>query len=153
MVSLNPVNLRNFCSGIDCSYLFALCSAARPYRNGCRGNGWTSLKMFSLRQWAAQERLVRELEPISTLLGAAGHEIILLKGPYLATRFFGGMNRREFYDLDILIRREDLPAVERLLVRSGYIQKSSTLLNRSLTTYFTHAFDFVKPNVAVDLHW
>ena len=27
------------------------------------------------------------------------------------------------------------------------------MLNRSLTTYFTHAFDFVKPNVAVDLHW
>jgi Uncharacterised nucleotidyltransferase len=111
------------------------------------------LKMFSLRQWATQERLVRELDPISTLLGAGGHEFILLKGPYLATRFSGGMNRREFFDLDILIRREELPAVERLLVRSGYVQKSSTLLNRSLTTYFTHAFDFVKPNVAVDLHW
>ena len=96
---------------------------------------------------------MRELEPISTLLEDAGHEFILLKGPYLATRFFGGMNRREFYDLDILIRREELPAIERLLVRSGYFQKSSTLLNRSLTTYFTHAFDFVKPNVAVDLHW
>lgn len=111
------------------------------------------LKSFSLVQWAAQERLFRELDALSTLLLSAGHEFILLKGPYLAERFYGGMNRREFYDLDLLIRREDLPSVERLLVHSGYIQKSSNLLNRSLTTYFTHAFDFVKPNVAVDLHW
>ena len=28
---------------------------------------------------------MRELDPISTLLGAGGHEFILLKGPYLAT--------------------------------------------------------------------
>jgi hypothetical protein len=111
------------------------------------------LRAFSLKQWATQERLLRELEGITSLLGAAGHEFILLKGPYLATRFYGGMHRREFSDLDILIRRGDLPAVERLLVQSGYVQKSSTLLNRSLTTHFTHAFDFVKPNVALDLHW
>lgn len=111
------------------------------------------LRMFSLKQWATQERLVGELEQISTLLAAAGHEFILLKGPYLATRFAGGIGRRQFSDLDILIRREDLPAVERLLVCNGYVQKTSILLNRSLTTYFTHSFDFVKPNVAVDLHW
>jgi Uncharacterised nucleotidyltransferase len=111
------------------------------------------LKTFSLRQWAKQERLVRELVDISTCLEAASQEFILIKGPYLATRFFGEMNRREFSDLDILIRRKDLPTVERLLIFSGFARKSSILLNRSLTTYFTHAFDFVKPNVAVDLHW
>jgi hypothetical protein len=77
----------------------------------------------------------------------------LLKGPYLAKRFFGDIDRREFSDLDILIKRENLVAVERLLGASGYAQKSSSLLSRSLTTRFAHAYDFVKSNVAVDLHW
>ena len=111
------------------------------------------LRMFSVRQWATQERLVGELEQISTLLAAAGHEFILLKGPYRATRFFGGMHRREFSDLDILIRREELPAVGRLLCSSGYMRKSTVLLNEALTARFTHALDFAKPNVALDLHW
>jgi hypothetical protein len=111
------------------------------------------LKMFSLGQWATQERLVQELERISTSLSVAGHQFILLKGPYLATRFLGGVERREFADLDILIRREDLAAVGRLLRRSGYVRKSRVLLNEPLTAHFTHAFDFAKPNVKLDLHW
>jgi hypothetical protein len=111
------------------------------------------LKARSLPQWAIQERLVRELFHLSTLLQAAGHEFILLKGPYLAERFFGGVDRRAFSDLDILIKRENLAAVERLLCANGFVANSSTLLSRRLTTYFTYSFDFVKPNVAVDLHW
>jgi hypothetical protein len=111
------------------------------------------LKTYSLQQWEKQERLVRELFRLSSLLKAAGHEFILLKGPYLAERFFGGIDRRAFSDLDILIKREDLAAVERLLCSSGYTQKSSSFLSRSLTTRFAYSYDFVKENVAVDLHW
>jgi hypothetical protein len=134
--------------------LFALSLlAGSPVQKSLPQEWVDNLRMFSLRQWARQERLVRELEAISTLLTAAGHEFLLLKGPYLAIRFFGGMERREFYDLDILIRREDLPAVERLLLSSGYTRRSSVLLNEALTAYFTHALDFAKPGVRVDLHW
>lgn len=111
------------------------------------------LKRHSLQRWVTQEGLVRELFQLSTVLQAAGHEFILLKGPYLAERFFGGIDRRAFSDLDILIRRESLPAVEHLLCASGFVANSSTLLSRRLTTFFTYSFDFVKPNVAVDLHW
>lgn len=127
--------------------------------NGSPARKWlppkwlVELKTQSLRQWATQERLVRELFRLSTLLKAAGHEFILLKGPYLAERFFGGIDRRAFSDLDILIRRENLAAVESLLCANGFVANSSTLLSRRLTTYFTHSFDFVKPNVVVDLHW
>ena len=81
-----------------------------------------------MTRWAAQERLVREVMQLSSLLTAAGHEVMLLKGPYLAERFYGGIDQREFYDLDILIRREELAAVERLLRSRGYIRKSSMLL-------------------------
>jgi hypothetical protein len=127
--------------------------------NGSPARKWlppkclAELKAYSVRQWVTQERLVRELFRLSTLLKAAGHEFILLKGPYLAERFFGGVDRRPFSDLDILIRRKDIAAVERLLCANGFVSNSSTLLSRRLTTYFTYSFDFVKPNVAVDLHW
>jgi len=106
-----------------------------------------------LIQWPKQEILIRELGRISTLLTAASHEFLLLKGPYLAKRFFGGINRRLFSDLDILIRREDLAAVEQLLCGCGYVRKSTVLISRALTAHFTHAFDFVKPKVTLDLHW
>jgi hypothetical protein len=88
-----------------------------------------------------------------TLLNTAGHEFILLKGPYLAIRFFGGIDRREFWDLDILVRRERVVPIEVLLRSIGYTRKSTILINPALTTRFTHAFDFVKSDVALDLHW
>jgi hypothetical protein len=111
------------------------------------------LKNFSLNHWVRQERLVRELMQVSTVFAAAGQEFILLKGAYLATRFFGRIDRRPFFDLDLLIHRNRLPEAERLLKTSGYVRKSSVLFNEALTTYFTHAFDFAKSNVALDLHW
>lgn len=111
------------------------------------------LKKFSLHQWSRQETLVRELAKLSPLLTAAGYEFILLKGPYLAARFFGGIDRREYWDVDVLIRREDLIAVERLLFNDGYVRKSGILLSEAITSRFTHALDFAKPNIAVDLHW
>jgi putative nucleotidyltransferase-like protein len=111
------------------------------------------LKNFSLNHWVRQERLVRELMQLSTIFAAAGQEFILLKGAYLAKQFFGGIDRRPFFDLDLLIVKDNLPEAMRLLRSSGYVRKSSILFNETLTTYFTHAFDFAKPNVAVDLHW
>jgi len=90
---------------------------------------------------------------LSRLLTSKGNDFIVLKAPYVATRFLGSIDRRQFYDLDILIRREDLQAVERLLCDCGYKRKSTVLFSRTLTTHFTHALDFAKSNVALDLHW
>jgi hypothetical protein len=111
------------------------------------------VRSVSARRWARQERLLRELQGMSTVLTNAGREFILLKGPYFAIRFFGSTAHREFRDLDILIRRPDLHTVEKLLRTCGYVRKSRILVNPTLTTYFTHALDFTKPNVKLDLHW
>jgi hypothetical protein len=111
------------------------------------------LKKFSLQQWSRQERLVRELGKLSTLLTTAGYEFLLLKGPHLAARFFGRIDRREYWDVDVLIRKEDLIPVEQLLFSDGYVRKSAVLLNETVTSCFTHALDFAKPNISVDLHW
>lgn len=127
--------------------------AGSPVRQSLPQEYLRELKRFALQQWVRQETLVRELMQLSTLFAAAGQPFILLKGAYLATRFFGGIDRRPFYDLDLLISRDNLPAVEGLLRSSGYIRKSHILFNEAVTTYFTHAFDFAKSNFALDLHW
>ncbi|MGH7835443.1 MAG: nucleotidyltransferase family protein, partial [Candidatus Binatia bacterium] len=71
----------------------------------------------------------------------------------LATRFYGAIDRREFSDLDILVKREQVGAVELLLRGAGYARKSRVLFSTAVTSRFTHAFDFAKGNVSVDLHW
>jgi hypothetical protein len=124
-----------------------------PMRQSLPQEYLRQLKRFSLQQWARQETLLRELVKLSRLFATAGQAFILLKGAYLATRFFGRIDRRPFYDLDIFVNRDDLPAVERLLRSSGYIRRSKILFNESLTTYFTHAFDFAKSDFTLDLHW
>lgn len=124
-----------------------------PVRQSLPQQYLRELKRFSLQQWARQETLVRELMQLSAVFATAGQPFILLKGAYLATRFFGRIDRRLFYDLDILVSRDNLPAVERLLRTSGYIRRSKILFNETLTTYFTHAFDFAKSNFTLDLHW
>lgn len=101
----------------------------------------------------AQARLARALDDLAARLDAGRHEFILLKGPYSATRFYGALDRREFADLDVMIRRRDLSRVERLLQDAGYTRKSRVIVSSALTARFTHALDYVKDGAAVDLHW
>jgi Uncharacterised nucleotidyltransferase len=124
-----------------------------PMRQVLPQQWFHELKSFALSHWARQEALVRELMAIANVFAAAGQEFILLKGAYLASRFFGGIDRRPFFDIDVLVSKDALSKAQRLLTSNGYIRKSGILFNEALTTYFTHAFDFVKPNVALDLHW
>jgi hypothetical protein len=111
------------------------------------------LRAFSLAQWRVQENLTRQLTHLTFLLSDAGYEHICLKGPCLGERFYGGTDRRAFGDLDILIRRNDLPAVDLLLRKAGFTRQSTVLFNTALSSRFVHAFDYTKTHVTLDLHW
>src|SRR5688500_173585 len=79
--------------------LFVSSQLARsPVRTLLSGPWLNQLKAFSLRQWVVQERLLHELNELSTLFEGR-YEFILLKGPYHALRFFGSLDGREFADL------------------------------------------------------
>lgn len=99
------------------------------------------------------EDLLRELTLLSSKLTVAGQEFILLKGPYLAARFYGGIDRRTYWDIDVLVKRESLKQVQQLLTDSGYVRRSHVLVHERLSSYFTHAFDFAIGAVNLDLHW
>lgn len=120
----------------------------------CLPQAWLEkLATLCSRRAIAQRKLADELLQVAARLSAAGLDFIALKGPYLAARFFGGIGLRAYCDLDILVRRRDLAHVERVLDCSGFARKSRVLFNRSATTRFTHALDFVKGDVVLDLHW
>jgi len=110
------------------------------------------LKAFYIRQKVRNELMVAELVQLSKQFSRAGQEFILLKGPHLAERFYGSLDRRAFWDIDILVRKRDFANAARLLQQCGFKRTSRVLIHERLATHFTHAFDFAKPCLAVDLH-
>jgi hypothetical protein len=112
-----------------------------------------SFEAYYLRQQAQNRQLLVEVKQLRKSFSAAGRQFILLKGLYLAKRFYGAFDRRAFWDIDILVKKEDLPFAENILTRSSYERKSHVFIHAELSRYFTHAFDFRKKGAALDLHW
>jgi hypothetical protein len=107
-----------------------------------------------LREWTKRSaQFLAELEHLADRFNAAGQRFLLLKGPYLASRFYGAWDGREFVDLDLLVPAADRERAFRLLAEAGYVPKSRVILGQRLTCYFVHAFDFASARAKVDLHW
>jgi hypothetical protein len=73
-------------------------------------------------------QLTHELAQIVQTLAAADLAAICLRGPTLALQAYGDPTLRQFSDLDLLVRPEDLPAAFVALDQIGY--KSSLRLSR-----------------------
>ena len=64
--------------------------------------------------------LAGELLELLELFAGRGVRAIPFKGPVLAAALYGDLARREFFDLDLLIRLEDLGAAQEVLESRGY---------------------------------
>jgi hypothetical protein len=64
--------------------------------------------------------LATELLNLLDLLRANGVSAMPYKGPALACQVYGELRLRSFIDLDILVRRLDIPKVRNLLAENGY---------------------------------
>jgi hypothetical protein len=65
-------------------------------------------------------RLTGELLRILELFSANGISCIPYKGPILAAQVYGDISLRQFGDLDIFVKRDDVQRVRDLLFRNGY---------------------------------
>jgi hypothetical protein len=124
-----------------------------PLRSALAPHCLEQLQEGQRRQQARQQALGKALIGLAERFGAAGQPFILLKGPYLASRFYGDVLGREFVDIDLLIPRADRPHAFALIGEAGFRRRSGTLLGEGLTSFFVHAFDFRSGAVSVDLHW
>lgn len=101
-------------------------------------------------------RLTAELLRLIDLFQSNGIAIVPFKGPVLAELLYGNVSLRQFGDLDILVKREDVRRAREILVADGY-QPEFVLSGKFEAEYIRseHAFQFQKENCTfvVELHW
>lgn len=105
------------------------------------------------RQAARAAALAVALHQLADAFTAGGLPFLLLKGPYLAARFYGDPAGREYYDLDLLVPAADRARAWRVLEATGFVRRSRTPGGARLASVFVHAFDFASGSANVDLHW
>jgi len=115
--------------------------------------------------WAHHERVVRrnqamarELVCVLRTLDEHGIPAIPFKGPALAAAVYGDLALREFGDLDILVRPEDVLPAKRLLQTRGYVPEydlkpavEAALLRSG--TYYHLVMVQAGSEIPVELHW
>ncbi len=126
---------------------------ASPLRESFPAESVATLQLKYAEQQARTREYIAELERVTEHFAAAGQDVLLLKGPYLAARFYGNIYGREFVDLDLLVPKSDRERAFRLLGEVGYAPRSRTLCGSRVTCYFVHGFDFTNGSSHIDLHW
>jgi len=129
---------------------------------GAIGPGVVSSAMLSrLREhFEANARrnlfLTAELLKVLRLLEASEIPAVPFKGPLLAASTYGNLSLRQFADLDILVRKDDVPKAKELLISRGYrpplalTGAQDAALLRSQSEYVFSSRD---GKVVVELHW
>lgn len=95
--------------------------------------------------------LTGELLALLSKFERAGIVALAFKGPVLAVAAFGGLARRSFADLDLLVRPERFREASELLLGAGYVQHRDAWL---AVRHLSHevAFDGHGGRVQIDLH-
>ncbi len=100
--------------------------------------------------------LASELASLVRRMDENNIRTIPYKGPVLAEESYGNLGLRSFYDLDLLVREDQLPRATELLLDTGY-ELVSPAPGESLTSYMAREKEFkfrhtARP-VSVELHW
>ena len=113
----------------------------------------TAARMVAMRELAAGERLRRQLSALRAILVAAGVRALFIKGPLFAGRFYPSVEARGLFDLDILVRADEVARVEAVLIRHGFAPTAPLRLPRALVRRFAHHVEYVRNGVPLDVHW
>lgn len=97
--------------------------------------------------------LIPAIVEIQDVFARSGPDVILLKGPHLAQRFYGSVSDRTFWDIDLLVRREELGPARARLQELGFRRRSFLPVGETLSLWFAHALDFERGEIGLDLHW
>jgi len=105
-------------------------------------------------QQQKSKALAETLNAIHGEFGRARIDHMLLKGFHLAQTYWGGTDKRFIWDLDILVKPEDLPAVFSALSNCGFERNRNILRLFSLFRLMTHAIGCERVDgLSLDLHW
>ena len=106
-----------------------------------------------LTQWEKNEKLMKEIERLEQYFKSNKKEVIFLKGPFFAQRFYGNIDKRFINDIDILVKEEDIGDIIEEIEKDGFRRVSGSLPNQKLNTYYVHHLEYRKENFKLELHW
>ena len=100
--------------------------------------------------------LTEELCRLVKLFNDAGIETIPYKGPVLALFAYGDLALRRFVDLDVIVKKSDVPRARDLLIAEGYtLSKPLTAAQQDLLLRTQHNLQFTRDQrrLFLELHW
>jgi hypothetical protein len=100
--------------------------------------------------------LTLELLNIHRHLQARGLEVLPYKGPVLAEALYGNVALRQFSDLDLLVRSNDLPAIKEALAELGYepgLRLAQAAERDYLKSGYEYTFDGARGRNLLEIKW
>jgi Uncharacterised nucleotidyltransferase len=100
--------------------------------------------------------LTAELCRLIDLFAREGIEAIPYKGPVLSLMAYDDLALRRFVDLDVIVKKQDLPRARDLVLADNYtLAKSLTDAQQEFLLRTQHNLQFTKDNrrLIVELHW
>jgi hypothetical protein len=118
---------------------------------------WVRLALDGFCKSNAQKNLLLAGELLRLLRNFNESEVpvVAFKGPVLAEAVYGDLSLREFCDLDLLIRAQDLTKAEDILLACGYTAQFPDRDYRTafLSYHGQYAFRRGQSDLWVDMHW
>ena len=99
-------------------------------------------------------RFSRALEEVLRAFKEMGVEAIVLKGMALATQVYPVAALRQCGDIDVLVRKEDVPRAEEVLLGLGYTAQRESHLDKRFGQQ-PHHLSYLKDDgrIGLELHW
>lgn len=113
------------------------------------------LEAITWQSQAATMLCEHELASLLALLGAAGINVLVLKGAALAHTLYSRPELRPYHDIDIVCRPADCPRLDRALTASGYTAKAENepwVRRSSLTTFPVQSYTVPSGTLDVEVH-
>ncbi len=115
-----------------------------------------SLKTDFIENSARNTVLTAELCRLINLFRSQGIEAIPYKGPVLALLAYGDLALRRFVDLDVIVKKSDVPRARDLLLREGYeLTRPLSASQQDLLLRTQHNLQFARDQrrLVFELHW
>lgn len=96
--------------------------------------------------------LYKELKRILEAFCENGVKVIVLKGATLAKTVYGDIALRPMCDIDLLVKKVDLPYAEKIISELGYLSKDNKSPEWYRINYHIHYIPLEK-DIHVEIHW
>jgi hypothetical protein len=151
---------------VDWDYLLAIAHEHRitpilhdrfkPFAEILPNGFWTELTRR--RRQIAQSNFGLTTKLLKLLVTLRDHDIpaIAYKGPALAQSAYGNISQRQFIDLDILVRKPDVPKIKEVFMSNGCEPAWSLTAAQEaamLRYYYEYPFHCDDRKVLVEVHW